>query len=181
MEYSTVITQYRKGLISGTGLLVLIFVATLASPQQAHADSEDAALAVILGAGLLYAAHDNYRDERRHRKHKYKRRDHHDHSYRYNGHREHGYRYNDRHRSAYQHRGHQRHYVDRHYDYGRGYHAKPRYRHGDKYDRHTRFDRDTDRHRGNKHRDGKPAKQHARDHGRRQPAWEGSTRVRMHH
>lgn len=177
MEHSAVITQNHKGLVSGASLLVLLLVATLASPQQARADSEDAALAVILGAGLLYAAHDNYRDERRHRKHKHKRRDHHDNAYRYNGHRDHGYRYSGRHDTSYRHSGHQRHNVDRYYD--RGHQGKSHGKHGAKYDRHARFDNDSAQRGGSKHRDRKPGKHNARDHSRHQPVWEGSTRVRM--
>jgi hypothetical protein len=49
-------------------IAALLIVAVAVSPKQAHADGVETSVAIIIGAAVLYAAHDSYRHDRRHSK-----------------------------------------------------------------------------------------------------------------
>lgn len=73
------------------GLALAALLVALSSPRQAHADAETTA-AVLVGAALLYAAHDDYKErDKKHKRH-YRGRDDHYAHYQYNGKR---YKYDD--------------------------------------------------------------------------------------
>ena len=56
-------------LIRNFMLTALLIMAVAVSPKQAHADGVETAAAVLIGAAVLYAAHDSYKDDRRYSKH----------------------------------------------------------------------------------------------------------------
>lgn len=73
------------------GVFVAALLAALITPRQAHADAETTA-AVLVGAALLYAAHDDYKERDKKHKKYYRGRDDHHSRYQYNGKR---YKYDD--------------------------------------------------------------------------------------
>ncbi|WP_269619836.1 hypothetical protein [Zhongshania sp. BJYM1] len=149
-------------LIRNLMLTVLLIIAVAVTPKQAHADGVETAAAVLIGAAVLYAAHDSYKDDRRYSKHHvHDRHCGHQVSYRDSGHHNSYYRsgysnqqvYTNVHTGYYNgNRGHNnygngKYYKDKH-DKGRDY------SYGGKHDSHSdRYARD-DRDRGNNNHQG---------------------------
>ncbi len=130
-----------------TGLLAL---AVALAPKQAHADNAEAAAAVLIGAAVLYAAHDSYKSDKKYRKH-------HVHD-RYCGHHV-EYRGNDHHRYGNAHVYYQNQHQRDRYSSSYGKHhkyldQKHKGKHGNKYakkhDKHDRYSRHD--HKGSKYR-----------------------------
>ncbi|CAA0082323.1 Uncharacterised protein [Zhongshania aliphaticivorans] len=55
-------------LIRNLALIGLLVVAVAVSPKRAHADGVETAAAIMIGAAVLYAAHDSHRDDRHYSK-----------------------------------------------------------------------------------------------------------------
>lgn len=55
-------------LIRNFALIALLVVAVAVSPKRAHADGVETAAAIMIGAAVLYAAHDSHRDDRNYSK-----------------------------------------------------------------------------------------------------------------
>ncbi|CAA0095012.1 hypothetical protein [Zhongshania aliphaticivorans] len=130
-------------LIRNFALTALLIVAVAVSPKQAHADGVETAAAIMIGAAVLYAAHDSYKDDRRYSKnHVHDRHCGHQVSYRDTGHHNYSNSYNNgyRNQKVYTdvHAGHSSHKYYKGKDYKKG----KDYRH-DKHDnRSDRFARD---------------------------------------
>ncbi len=171
-----------------TGNRILATVASLAvvagllfKPTPAQADSGETAAALLIGATLLYAAHES-RDDRKHVRHVHVEK-HHVHSrhcghvrdpYRHGWKEGHGWR-------AHKYHG-QKHYSHK-YQYDRNYHRYGKHPHRDwhgghhRYDRHDRYSnhhkhrydrhdyRNRDDHRGNSH---SSKEHHKRDHHKKE-------------
>ena len=148
-------------------LTALLAVAVALSPKQAHAEHAETAAAVLIGAAVLYAAHDAYKSDRHYAKqHVHDRHCGHHVEYRGNGHHDrhgnaHGYYQNhstrDRHATYY---GKSHKYVDQ------KHHKKHGNKNADKHYKQDRYARDD--HKGGKYRN---------DDRHREQSW--NTRVRV--
>lgn len=147
-NYTTTIDKPRRHTHIAAALVALIV--TLAAPRPAHADAETAA-AVLVGAALLYAAHDDYKERDKKHRHHGQGRDDYPARYHYNGqhHRHDDYQRNyhsggkhfgdrgrrcDHRRSDYWHR-------DRgyHADKGKHWRANPHHRSHPKYEHSAKW------------------------------------------
>lgn len=152
-------------------IAALLIVAVAVSPKQAHADGVETAAAIMIGAAVLYAAHDSYRDDRRHsKKHVHDRHCGHQVNYRDTGHHNsdrNRYNYNNGYRNQHV-------YTDIHAGKhgGNYYRGENHYRAKDyrrdkqgRHDNHENYDKRPDRFarddRSHKQQDSK----HHRDHG----------------
>lgn len=138
-------------LIPHFAIAALLIVAVTVSPKQAHADGVETAAAIMIGAAVLYAAHDSYRDDRGHsKKHVHDRHCGHQVSYRDTGH------YNrDRNRYSYNNGYRNQHvYTDIHtgkrgdnYYRGENHYRAKDYRHDKRgrYDNYENYDKRPDR------------------------------------
>ncbi|WP_373092183.1 hypothetical protein [Zhongshania sp.] len=168
MSNTTALKVEHPGVIRNLLLTALLAVAVAVTPKQAHAEHAETAAAVLIGAAVLYAAHDAHKSDR-----KYAKRHAHVHDRHCGHHVE--YRRNDHHRYGNAHVYYQNQYTrDRHSSY---YGKHPKYiehhhsgKHGKKYakqyDKHDRYGRHD--HKGKKYR-------HDDRHGNQ--SW--NTRVRV--
>ncbi|MBW2940394.1 hypothetical protein [Zhongshania aquimaris] len=130
-------------LIRNLALTVLLIAAVAVSPKQAHADGIETAAAIMIGAAVLYAAHDSNKDDRHYRHgHVHDRRCGHQVSYRDNSHYNrygNSYSYNN---GGYR---NQHVYTDVHTSHGKNYYYQDKkHNNGKKYG-HDKHDNRADR------------------------------------
>ncbi|MDF1693138.1 MAG: hypothetical protein P1U47_12230 [Zhongshania sp.] len=164
MTKTTALSLENPRLLRNMMLTALLALAVALAPKQAHADNADAAVAVLIGAAVLYAAHDSHKSDKRYKQqhaHVHDRHCGHHVEYRGNDRRHDGhvnYQYQrDRYSSSY----------GKHHKYVEQKHSG---KHGNKYakqyDKHDRYSRDD--HKGNKY---------SRDDRHNNQSW--NTRVRV--
>jgi hypothetical protein len=69
MTNTTALQVEHSKVIRNVLLTALLAVAVAVTPKQAHAEHAETAAAVLIGAAVLYAAHDSYKSDKKYAKH----------------------------------------------------------------------------------------------------------------
>ena len=167
MTNTKALSQENPTVIRNLLLTAFLAVAVALSPKQAHADNAGTAAAVLIGAAVLYAAHDSHKSDRHYAKHHvHDRHCGHRVEYRGSGH-------HDRYGNA--HGYYQNHYTrDRYTAYQGKHHKYVEQKHGKQYgNQYSGKHYKQDRYVRDDHKSGK----YRKDDRHREQSW--NTRVRV--